>query len=111
MSGGSYKNLQGEITVKASCVIASTENGSSLFVLFVLGTNGSYHVAKQAKGAVGKEPLLISSVSWKKCMGSGPEAARTFVWLRVMWGWMMWEVVKLVGKQRGWKRHVEKCLH
>lgn len=85
MSGGSYKNFQGEITVKATCVIASTENWSSLFVLFCC----SYHVAKQAKGAVGKEPLF----SWKKCMGSGPEAARTLVWLRVMWGWMMWEVI------------------
>lgn len=62
MSGGSYKNLQGEITVKATCVIASTENWSSLFVLFFLRTNGSYHVAKQAKGAVGKEPLLIREV-------------------------------------------------
>lgn len=93
MSGGSYKNFQGEITVKATCVIASTENWSPLFVLFFLRTNGSYRVAKQAKGAVGKEPLLISSVSWKKCMGSGPEAARTLVWLRVMWGWMMWEVI------------------
>lgn len=48
--------------MKGTCIIASTENWSSLFVLFFLRTNGSYHVTKQAKGAVGKEPLLIRDV-------------------------------------------------